>query len=290
MKIWGIVRNAANLIVARYANNALCQPNLTDKGNVAVEQILTGPAGLVPTVADIDDGLITTDQTVPLVIAENYISNGADWVRQRAIPDNADAQAPLTANLAGAVVRLQAWNGAAFDRVRSGANNAEDISPVATGLIGTQSFGLLYNGGNFDRHQSASATNQGVFSALGVALVAFKGNWSIQNDPAVNVQATITRAAGGAFLRNICTSISAHLSSGATASGLVKVYLRDGAAGAGAILWSGNLTVPVAGNAKVILSGLSIVGSLNTAMTLEFSAAGGLTTQENVSLTGYDAT
>ena len=37
----------------------------------------------------------------------------------------------------------------------------------------------------------------------------------------------------------------------------------------------------------MVLAGLNIVGSANTAMTLEFAAAGGANTVESVAMTGY---
>jgi hypothetical protein len=160
--------------------------------------------------------------------------------------------------------------------------------------LDTRSLGYLYNGatGNpnaaLDRMRSASAVNQALALKIGNPAVALVGNWSTQHDPAAAAQATITRAAGAAGVRHIATSIHASLSGGAAASGVMKVYLRDGAAGVGAILWSGNLQVAALGHAHIDLSALSIVGSAATAMTLEFAAAAGAGSQENVSLTGYD--
>lgn len=200
-----------------------------------------------------DNKAVTITARLLPVSSYNYVFDGVNWDRAYSILDNADAQAALGIGTQGIVSRLQAWNGTTFDRLRS-----------------------------------ISAAVQASFAAhVGIQAVAMAGNWSIQHDPAVNVQATISRAAGGAGIRHICTSIHGTLSAGGTAGAAVKVYLRDGAAGVGAILWSGSLAVATGGTANLALSGLSIVGSANTAMTLEFAAAGGLTTFENVSLTGY---
>ena len=287
MNIFGIVRNAANLIIARYVNDDLRQPNLTDKGNLAVEQILTGPLGLVPTVADTDDNSIASEQTLALGITENYVFSVATgvWIRQHAIA-YADNIAPV--NLTSNAAFLYGFDGATADRLQSSADDIDGAGGLVSGSLITSSRNWLLNGNSYDRARSTSATVQANFAAhVGIAAVAMAGNWSIHHDPAVNVQATITRAAGAAGVRHICTSSSATFAAGATAGAAVKVYLRDGATGAGTILWSGVLTAPVASDSKLLLSGLSVVGSAATAMTLEFAAAGGLTTFENVSLTGY---
>ncbi len=123
-------------------------------------------------------------------------------------------------------------------------------------------------------------------SAVGALFVSGPGNWSITSNPAQNAQATITKA-GVAGVAHVCNSISGTLS-GTAASGIVKLYLRDGVSGVGAILWSANMLVPLGGSEQVSISGLNIIGTPGNAMTLEFSGAGGANTQENVSLTGYD--
>lgn len=118
------------------------------------------------------------------------------------------------------------------------------------------------------------------------------GDWAQGHTPAANTQATTTKAAGGAGVRHVCTSISATLVAGATAptATTVEVALRDGATGAGTILWEQTIGIQaVAGATNAIhIAPLNIIGSANTAMTLEFSAAAGANTLESVSMTGYD--
>lgn len=130
------------------------------------------------------------------------------------------------------------------------------------------------------------------FSADGALFVSGPGNWSVTHDPALNTQATITKA-GVAGKSHVCTSITATLANtAAAATPILKVYLRDGASGVGAIIWSANISAsanPPGTSGNIHLSGLNIVGTAGNAMTLEFSGAGGANTQENVSLTGYDA-
>lgn len=113
--------------------------------------------------------------------------------------------------------------------------------------------------------------------------------FAVHHTPAANTQATISQSAGAGSLRNVCTSITATWSSDAAPSAAqVKVYLRDGATGAGTIKWSATLSLPATAGANtgVTIAPLWIVGTAATAMTLEFSAAGGANTYEDVSMTG----
>jgi hypothetical protein len=118
--------------------------------------------------------------------------------------------------------------------------------------------------------------------------------WGVSNVPAANTQATISRGSGGAGVRHVCNSISASLYSGSTVVTVpatpVTVRLRDGASGAGTILWEQGISIPTtAGECNIInIAGLNILGTAATAMTLEFSGAGGAGSFETVSMSGYD--
>lgn len=115
--------------------------------------------------------------------------------------------------------------------------------------------------------------------------------WSASHAPAANTKATASQVAV-VGKRHFCRSIAATIAAGATAptAGTVTLTLRDGATGAGTILWQVTLGVTATAGATTTfaLSGLCIAGSTNTAMTLEFSAAGGANTLESVSMTGFD--
>lgn len=152
----------------------------------------------------------------------------------------------------------------------------------------------LFNGTNFDRGRSGSAANLALTGPTGGGvsgseLVHLPGDWAVNSTPAAATQATASRAAGAAGVRHVCTSISATLATGATAQAAAAlVNLRDGATGAGTILWSKQVILPTNGVWEVDLGGLNILGSAATAMTLEFSAAGVAGSFESVSLTGHD--
>lgn len=145
----------------------------------------------------------------------------------------------------------------------------------------------LFNGTTFDRQASAGAASIAADPVTGAMLVTQPGNWSENMAAAANAQATITRAAGAAGVRHVATSISWSLSSVGTASGTLAVNLRDGATGAGTILWAMTVQIPINFFANFSLGDLSIFGTAATAMTLEFNFAGGVATIESVAFTGY---
>lgn len=131
-------------------------------------------------------------------------------------------------------------------------------------------------------------------AALGVGdqskLIVEPGHWVANGEPAAGAKASASRAAA-AGLRHICRGISFTLAStnGGSAEGPLLVRLRDGASGAGTVLASWAVSALVGDSRQVTITGLSLVGSVNTAMTLEFSAApAGAASQETCTLEGYD--
>lgn len=117
------------------------------------------------------------------------------------------------------------------------------------------------------------------------------GFWNAQHAPAANTKATITKAAGASGVRNVCTSITVVLAAGATAPAAIQVSvaLIDGASGGTTYLWGPNvISLPaVAGATSAFVIGQCWKpGTAATAMTLEFSAAGGANTIESVSMDG----
>lgn len=122
-----------------------------------------------------------------------------------------------------------------------------------------------------------------------VQLVTSPGEWTLTNAPSVSTQATATRAAGGATVRHVLKSIQASLQAVVAQAAPVVAVVRDGATGVGTILWQDRLIAPAGFNAVISIDGLNIVGSLNTAMTVEFTAAPVATNFETISASGYDA-
>lgn len=154
------------------------------------------------------------------------------------------------------------------------------------GVLLVQSRPMLYDAAadRWDRARAADATTQASTTAKdGVAVVAKASEWTATGEPAAATQATATRAAGGAGVVHVCTGLTVCLAAGATAAGPIKVRVLDGAA----TLWVGAMSAPVQGVGVIALDGLALVGTANTAMTLQFDAAGPAASQETVTLHGY---
>lgn len=177
--------------------------------------------------------------------------------------------------------------GVGFGAPTFAPDNADAVAPSATNsdlLAITRA--TLFNGANWDRQRSASAANISAAPAFGNALVALAGNWSQTSTPGAAAQATTTRALQ-AGARHVCTSIAFALA-GIAAQPNIIVNLRDGASGAGTILWSMQVGPLVIGTStQIFLSGLSIFGTAGTAMTLEFAGAPAAGNFESVAMTGY---
>lgn len=156
--------------------------------------------------------------------------------------------------------------------------------------------GMLFDGTDWERSRVADAASlSGTTIPDGVSLVTNPGNWAQQNSAAAGSLSVSSKAAGGVGVRHVCTALSFGFSA-ATAPGAdisFQVRLRDGATGAGTILWSwefdldtGYLSGAGANPYTASMSGLNIFGSTNTAMTLEFQ--GTVTNVKTfVNLSGY---
>ena len=135
---------------------------------------------------------------------------------------------------------------------------------------------------------AGGGTNPGVLAAARPL-----DTWAIYHEPAANTTATITRAAAGAGIRHVCTGLLAVVTNTGLASpGAVRVYFRDGASGVGTILLATycNIQALTGEMTTVTITGCQIQGTANTAMTFEFSGAGGASTLELVAMFGYDIT
>ena len=109
--------------------------------------------------------------------------------------------------------------------------------------------------------------------------------WSIQHQPAAATAATISQAAQ-AGTRHIAKHLTVCVNGVAAQPSLV-FNLRDGATGAGTILWSARLSA-LAGDSNCQSADVEIIGTTNTAMTLESAAAPAATNFATVTLNGFD--
>lgn len=127
----------------------------------------------------------------------------------------------------------------------------------------------------------------------GAALVERSSRWSVVSFPAANSQGTASLAAE-AGVRHVadCVSWAADASAAVTAAA-GNVALRDGATGAGTVIgqWAIAHTVAAAAGIQTVvphsICGLNLVGTTNTAMTLEFNA--GVTGEvQSATITGFN--
>lgn len=115
--------------------------------------------------------------------------------------------------------------------------------------------------------------------------------WTQVHVPSSATQATKSQAAGAGNVRNVCTGFTATFAAGSTAPAAatpLTVAVIDGATGGTTYLWRTNICLPATANAIVSFnrSGLWLVGSKATAMTIEFSGAGGANSYQSVSMDG----
>lgn len=115
------------------------------------------------------------------------------------------------------------------------------------------------------------------------------GEWTVNVAPAAGAVASVTKAAVGAG-RNVLRSLLVCVVGDGTAATVMNEFVvRDGATGVGTIIYRGTLR-GAANTADIIaMAGLNIVGSVNTAMTLEFLAAPDAGHVQRISASGIDA-
>lgn len=160
---------------------------------------------------------------------------------------------------------------------------------VVASAAGVQKTGIA-SGATGNSFVEATATNMAAtVSATGGQISPLPGNWSVVSFPAVTTKASASKAAGAAGVRHVCTGASFSFQQPAAVVALASnLQIRDGATGAGTIIWQQTFNSTVASTTvSVNLTGLNIIGTAATAMTAEFAVAGGLNTQEAVVLTGY---
>jgi hypothetical protein len=110
--------------------------------------------------------------------------------------------------------------------------------------------------------------------------------WTIRQEAAANTRSTVSKPAEIDGGRHVIKSFWLSMA-GASASGVVKARLRDGASDTGALKFSASLAHPAGGVAACGLSGVNIIGSPDTAATVEFDIAGGVGTEQSVFMSGY---
>lgn len=127
-------------------------------------------------------------------------------------------------------------------------------------------------------------------NAQGVGLVESRVRWSKVSNPGAGSQATASIAAEAAVrhvAKMVCFSAGSTTAPAATS---LTVNLRDGATGAGTVIWAGAAVITASTGMNIsnfCTPELNLVGTTNTAMTAEFSASLANLIQ-TVTLTGYN--
>lgn len=138
---------------------------------------------------------------------------------------------------------------------------------------------------------TGSAANQAAAITGNKALLTdIPGQWTVTANPVAATQATATKAAGAAGVRHVVDCVTIGLVAVGAQAAPVVYNLRDGATGAGTILWSVALIGAAATpQPPVALCGLQIAGTAATAMTLESAAAPAASNFAFATLQGHDA-
>lgn len=244
--------------------------------------------------------------------AGSMLFNGATWDRRRAAPATDTGNVGITGT---GIFGANFTTPTNWERIRTSvdASNASlvgiprfqlgihttaaasnpivtaDHASITDGGIGEFSqivANYLFNGTNFDRARSVDATTLTETVSLGTTLVAPLSTWSEHDLPLAATQAIASKAAGAAGVRHVATSITACLLDTDSVDAQA-VVLRDGATGAGTIIWAAQLGVSAVSGSQCITIPITFTGSAATAMTLEFSSAGSANSFETVTLTGY---
>lgn len=235
------------------------------------------------------DGKITTCNTGAVVVSSSSLPSGASTESNQTTANasllSIDNKLPASLTVSGSRLLTDGSGvtqpvSAASLPLPSGASTSANQTTANASLSSIDS-----------KLSLASASQLSGFSSTAALLFSGPGHWTSVHVPSANTVATTTKAAGGSSVRHIATGISVSLiNTNVLAGNDYLVQLRDGASGAGTVLWASRLTVAAgaAVQSLIHITGLNIVGSANTAMTLEFSAGPGSGNFETVSLSGYD--
>jgi hypothetical protein len=200
-------------------------------------------------------------------------------------------QATVTSTYPTMPQNIAQWSGTSV--TAAAALSDTNGNPTAP-LVGAD--GMLWDTTQWNRHKGTAlatfptAVTLTSRNIVGAGLVEKSSRWSVVSNPAVSNQATASIAAEGG-VRHVadCVAFSAASTTAPSLTALT-VNLRDGATGAGTVIWSYQLAAANATGQNVTpfsTCGLNLVGTTNTALTLEFSAL--LTNLvESVSLSGYN--
>jgi len=151
------------------------------------------------------------------------------------------------------------------------------------------SLALISDGVNIREQRSGAGGNMtSATTSNNSAMTVPAGEWYVTHTPAAATQASASKSAGGGNVRHVARSITACISA-VNAQGDITINLRDGATGAGTVMWTCRLAAAAGTSACCPSPSMAVIGTANTAMTLETSAAPAAGNFASVTLTGFSA-
>lgn len=160
----------------------------------------------------------------------------------------------------------------------------------------TAANGLIWDTSQWVRRKAAAITTFPASTTttsrniVGAAISEKSSRWAVIHNPSAGTQASASIAAESSVRHVVdCVSFSGAATTNPSATALT-INLRDGATGAGTIIWTYQV-VALAATGNLVpahsICGLNLVGTTNTAMTFEFSALLA-NLIESVSISGYN--
>lgn len=244
-------------------------------------------------------GTVTATQGSPPWTVQGNVANGsADTSNQPVqVAGHTGAGNVKTVNVEATSGSINTWF------VTTAVDAMANSSGIGMGLGNNSAVlaamgGYSFNGTTWDRRRNASLADFPASStttgrnSIGAAIAEKGSRWSVVSAPAAASAASASIALESS-VRHVadCVSFSATASAAITTQSWTLV-IRDGATGAGTVIWE-YLVNPVStgtGAQSVqahSICGLNLVGTTGTAMTAEFSA-GVANVSQAVSLSGYN--
>lgn len=110
--------------------------------------------------------------------------------------------------------------------------------------------------------------------------------WSVKNTSGAAGTAVATKTAGAAGVKHVCYGICASVAAGAAAQGPLTIQILDGATS----IFEAVVSAPANQSTQIALTGLFLVGTAATLMTLQFTSGGATNTLQSCTLIGFDVT
>lgn len=219
-------------------------------------------------------------------VAELFGFNGATWDRLRSTGDNADALATITLGVQRVAAENYGFNGTTWDRVRSGGNNAQTIATTTLGNLRVTNFSFWWDGTTWARSPNGSISNRS--NSIMPVMACKPRVFGSVSFPGRNVQASVVQGANP-NVAWIAQSLTAVFSCDVGSAPVATLNLRiwDGVSGVGGLIFQTTYATGGMGDGDILqinLADLNLDGTKGNVMTAEFDGAGGVNTQQSVSL------